>query len=84
MPFQVEFIRSAFWKGILAFLLEPILQYDIVDNLAAENTSPSEKFFAYTVKFFENHFSAASMTLHNKDLHFAESWGSLEQILYQT
>jgi hypothetical protein len=66
IPFQVEFTQSAFWKGILAFLFEPILQYHVIHDLTTENASPSEKFFANTVKLFENHCSTTSMALHDR------------------
>jgi hypothetical protein len=62
----MEFTELAFRKGILTFLLESILQDHFVHNLAAENASPSEKFFTYPIEFFEYHCSAASIALHNK------------------
>jgi hypothetical protein len=64
IPFQVEFNELTFRKGILTFLFEPILQNYFIHDLAAENTSPSEKFFTYSIEFFEYHCSAAPITLH--------------------
>jgi len=66
IPFQVEFTPLAFGKGTLTFLLESILQDHFVHDLAAENTSPSEKFFTYAIEFFEYHSSATSITLHDR------------------
>ncbi len=66
IPFQVEFTQSAFWKGILPFLLESILHDHLIDDLATENAPPSEKFFADTVEFLENHCPATSVALHDK------------------
>ena len=63
-PSHIKFILSSSGKGVLAFLLESILHDHLINNLATENASPPEKFFAYTVKFFEDHYSATTMTLH--------------------
>jgi hypothetical protein len=62
--FRIECTPFAFGKGTLTFLFESILQDHFIHDLAAENTSPSEKFFAYSIEFFEYHRSAASITLH--------------------
>jgi hypothetical protein len=66
IPFQVEFTQSVFWKGTLAFLPESVLHDHLINDLATENAPPSEKLFANTVEFFENHCSATSVTLHNR------------------
>jgi len=68
IPFQVEFTQSAFWKGNLPFLLESIFHDHLINDLATENAPPSEKFFADTVEFFENHCPTASIALHNRPL----------------
>jgi len=54
-----------FGKGTLRFLFEPILQDDLVNDLAAKNASPSEKFLADAIEFFEDHCSSASIALHH-------------------
>jgi hypothetical protein len=66
IPFQFESIQLAFGKGTLPFLFESILQDDLVNDLTAENASPSEKFLTNAVEFFEYHCSAASITLHDE------------------
>jgi hypothetical protein len=66
IPFQVEFTQSAFWKGNLPFLLESIFHDHLINDLATENAPPSEKFFTYTIKFFENHCPTTSVALHNR------------------
>jgi hypothetical protein len=66
IPFQVEFTQLASGKGMSPFLFESILQDHFINDLAAENTSPSEKFFANAVKFFEDHCPTASITLHDE------------------
>jgi hypothetical protein len=53
-------------EGNLSFLLESILHDDFINNLATENAPPSEKFFANTVEFFEDHCPATSVALHNR------------------
>jgi hypothetical protein len=64
IPFQVKFTQSAFWKGILAFLLDSILHDHLINDLTTENAPPSEKFFADTVEFLENHCPTATAALH--------------------
>jgi hypothetical protein len=61
----MEFVQSVCRKGMLLLLFEPILQDNLIHDLAAENASPSEKLFAYSVEFFENHCSAAPIALHD-------------------
>jgi hypothetical protein len=65
IPFQLEFIQLAFGKGTLPFLFEAIFQDNLINDFTAENASPSEKLFTNSVEFFKNHFSTASITLHN-------------------
>jgi len=61
----VEFVQVVFGKGILCFLFEPILQDDFVNDLAAKNASPPEKFLTNAIEFFEYHCSSAPVTLHH-------------------
>jgi len=65
IPFQLEFIQLAFGKGALPFLFEAILQNHVINDFATKDAPPSEEFFTNTVKFLKNHFSTASITLHN-------------------
>jgi len=60
------FIKFALGKGTLPFLFESILQDNFVNDLTAENASPSEKFLTNAVEFFEYHCSAAPITLHDE------------------
>jgi hypothetical protein len=53
-------------KGILSLFFKSILKYHLVNDLSAEDASPSEKFFTYTVEFFVDHDSTTTMTLHNR------------------
>jgi len=62
----MEFVELALGKRILTFLIESILQDHLIHDLATENASPSEKFFTYSIEFFEYHCSAASVTLHHR------------------
>jgi hypothetical protein len=64
IPFHVEFTQIGFRRGILSFLFESILHDHLINDLAAENASPSEKFFTNAVEFFEDHGSTTTMTLH--------------------
>jgi hypothetical protein len=61
----MEFIQVVFGKGILRFLFEPILQNDLVNDLAAKNAPPPEKFLTNAIEFFEDHCSTAPITLHH-------------------
>jgi hypothetical protein len=56
----------ALWKGILPFLFQSILHDHLINDLATENAPPSEKFFADTVEFLENHCPTTSVALHNR------------------
>jgi len=47
-------------------MLESILQDHLVNDLSTKDASPSEKFFTYTIEFFEDHDPTTTMTLHNK------------------
>jgi len=58
-------LNQSFWKEILPLLPESILHDHLINDLATENAPPSEKFFADTVEFFENHCPTTSMALHN-------------------
>jgi hypothetical protein len=49
----------------LPLLNVPILQDDLIDDLPAEDASPSEELFTGSVKFFENHYSTTSRALHD-------------------
>jgi len=64
IPFQVELILLALRKEILPFLLESVLQYYFINDFATEYASPSEKFLADTVEFFENHGTTTTIALH--------------------
>jgi hypothetical protein len=66
IPFQVEFTQSVFWKGMLPFLLESVLHDHLINDLTTENAPPSEKLFADTIKFLENHCPTTSVALHNR------------------
>jgi len=59
-------LNRSFGRENLSFLLESILHDHFINNLATENASPSKKFFADAVEFFENHCSTTSIALHNK------------------
>ena len=45
-------------------LTTPIFQDDLVDNLPARNTPPSEKMLTDAVKLLKNHHAPTSMTSH--------------------
>jgi hypothetical protein len=57
---------SIFWEGILRFLFEPILQNNSVNDLAAEDASPSEEFLTNAIKFFEDHCTSTPIAFHDK------------------
>jgi hypothetical protein len=61
----MKFIQIVFGKGILRFLFEPILQDDLVNDLAAKDAPPPEKFLTNAVEFFEYHCSSAPIALHH-------------------
>jgi len=50
-------------KGVLADT--PVLQNHLVDDLSANNASPSKKVLTISIKLFINHHPAASMAPHN-------------------
>jgi hypothetical protein len=51
-------------QGISPLLLMPIFQDQLVNDLSAEDASPSKKFFTYTVELLIDHNPATSMTFH--------------------
>ena len=59
-----------------------VFEDDLIDDFAAQNTSPPEKLFTGAVEFFEDHNPSATVALHN-NLH-TEIFQLLMQILYQT
>jgi hypothetical protein len=65
----MEFIQIVFGKGTLRFLFKSILQNNLVNDFTAENASPSEKFLAKTVEFFEYHYSSTPIALHGRPPH---------------
>jgi hypothetical protein len=63
-PSKIE-NESVSGKGISTFLFQPILKDHLINDLSTKDTSPSEKFFADTIKFFVNHITTTSMAFHN-------------------
>jgi len=59
-------MEIVFGKGILRFLFEPILQDDLVNDLAAKNASPPEKFLTNAIEFFEDHCPSTPKALHRR------------------
>jgi hypothetical protein len=45
-------------------LFDAIFKNDLVNDLSTKDASPSEKFFAYAVEFFEDHDPTATFALH--------------------
>ena len=43
----------------------PVFKNDLVDDLAAQNASPSEELLAGAIELFKDHDPTATMTLHN-------------------
>jgi hypothetical protein len=50
---------------LLSHVLEAVFQNDLINNLSANNTSPSEEMLTITVKFFINHDSLTPMASHD-------------------
>ena len=44
----------------------PVFKNNLVDDLAAQNASPSEELLAGAIELFKDHDPTATMTLHNK------------------
>ncbi len=42
-----------------------VFKDDLIDDFAAQNTSPPEKLFTGAVEFFEDHNPSATVALHN-------------------
>ena len=53
------------WKGDLPFLFKPVLEDDLVNDLAAKNATPSGELLTDSVKLLKYHHAATSMTSHN-------------------
>jgi hypothetical protein len=53
---------------ILLDTIEPILKDDLVNDLSANNASPSEKILAISIKLFIDHHPIAAMAPHDTSL----------------
>lgn len=60
-PFPVSDVRHSAHPDQL-----PVLQNDLVDNFAADNTFPSPELFMGAVKLIINHHTIAANTFHEE------------------
>ncbi len=51
-------------EGLEIFMVPPIFQYDLVDDLPAEDASPSPEIFLRTIKLFIDHRPFAAIAPH--------------------
>jgi hypothetical protein len=65
---------------LLLHVSKPIFQNDLINNLSANNASPSEEMLTITVKFLINHYSLTSMTSHDTLLLAGVNFGTVVKL----